>query len=342
MRRFLIFVLVLLASTAFSASLAACRQVPAQYPKGEGGSPSLWASPSSSPTPTPTPTETPTPTATATPTLEVVFVPEGFQIGELGLLQNPETGKNVLAMNPEADWERVRNGIIGGLWQVNVDWANYTGQGNDATKYTKEDFVKAALEGKVLKIGIPVRANIDWNNIDKDKYSFEYPARPTLLELKTVETKLDYIKIQILDPDAFKNYLGGKSWLEQDMEVFSPIGDPSLSVNYSDGAAHFSVDGNGELIFSVGSYYFKDIQLYPLEFWLGRFNSKKGIGSEADRAVTHFLGVTMAELEHFSAGELKITGIDGTIIKYVGIPRIQQDVLWEEWYLSPQLFIFGK
>jgi len=50
----------------------------------------------------------------------------------------------------------------------------------------------------------------------------------------------------------------------------------------------------------------------------------------------------MAELEHFSAGELKITGIDGTIIKYVGIPRIQQDVLWEEWYVSPQLFIFGK
>jgi len=75
MRRLMIFALVLLASTVFSASLAACRQVP------EGGSPSLRVSPSSSPTPidtptltvtptTPTKTPTPTPiaTATATPT----------------------------------------------------------------------------------------------------------------------------------------------------------------------------------------------------------------------------------------------------------------------------------
>ncbi len=72
MHRFLIFVLALLASTAFSASLAACRQVPA------GGSPSLRVSPSSSPTlalsevegptNTPKPIEPPTPTATATPT----------------------------------------------------------------------------------------------------------------------------------------------------------------------------------------------------------------------------------------------------------------------------------
>ena len=66
MRRFLLVALVLLASTALSASLAACRQVP------EGGSPSTHVSPSSSPTPTatntPKPTTTPTPTATATAT----------------------------------------------------------------------------------------------------------------------------------------------------------------------------------------------------------------------------------------------------------------------------------
>ncbi|MFH1633546.1 MAG: hypothetical protein ABIG63_05990, partial [Chloroflexota bacterium] len=37
-----------------------------------------------------------------------VFIPEGFQVSELGLLQDPETGRDVLAMNPEADWERVR------------------------------------------------------------------------------------------------------------------------------------------------------------------------------------------------------------------------------------------
>jgi hypothetical protein len=62
MRRFLIFVLALFASTAFSASLAACRQVP------EGGSSSLRVTPSSSPNPTTTKTQTPKPPATATPT----------------------------------------------------------------------------------------------------------------------------------------------------------------------------------------------------------------------------------------------------------------------------------
>ena len=68
-------------------------------------------------------------------------IAEGFAIAEGGLLKNPETGKNVLAMNPEADWERVREGIIGGLWQANMDWYQYTGQGSDALNYsTKEEF----------------------------------------------------------------------------------------------------------------------------------------------------------------------------------------------------------
>jgi len=77
MRRFLIFVLALLTSTALSASLAACRQVP------QGGSPSLRVTPSSSPTPTatntPKPTTTPTPTATAT--LTEVPLPLYWQCG---------------------------------------------------------------------------------------------------------------------------------------------------------------------------------------------------------------------------------------------------------------------
>ncbi|MFH1908440.1 MAG: hypothetical protein ABIL11_13835 [Chloroflexota bacterium] len=85
MRRFLIFVLALLTSTALSASLAACRQVP------EGGSPSLRVSPSSSPIPalseaegstnTPKPTETPipTPTLTPTPTTEALLPQEEIE-----------------------------------------------------------------------------------------------------------------------------------------------------------------------------------------------------------------------------------------------------------------------
>ena len=74
MRRFLILVLALLASTALSASLAACA-IP------EGGSPSLRVTSSFSPTPTPTntpkPSKTPTPTATATPT--EVPMPSGLE-----------------------------------------------------------------------------------------------------------------------------------------------------------------------------------------------------------------------------------------------------------------------
>jgi hypothetical protein len=74
MRRFLIFVLALLTSTAFSASLASC-------------SFSLKVSSSSSPTPTltntPEPSETPTPTLTATPTKipmpeSLNTVPDGY------------------------------------------------------------------------------------------------------------------------------------------------------------------------------------------------------------------------------------------------------------------------
>lgn len=67
---FVLTIFALLVSTALSASLAACRQVP------EGGSPSLRVTPSSSPTPTdtPKPTETPTPTATETPTPEPAWM----------------------------------------------------------------------------------------------------------------------------------------------------------------------------------------------------------------------------------------------------------------------------
>jgi hypothetical protein len=62
-------------------------------------------------------------------------------------------------MNPEAEWARVRQEIIGGLWEANVDWAKYTGQGNDVVNYTKDAFIKVALEGKQFHIGIPARVD---------------------------------------------------------------------------------------------------------------------------------------------------------------------------------------
>jgi len=309
-------------------------------PEGTAAKPTETAGPSATATPTETATETATPTETQTP--EVIFVPERFQIGELGLLKNPETGRNVLAMNPEADWNRVREEIIGGLWQANVDYFGFTGEASDAINYSKEAFIQAAKEGKTLKIGIPVRANIDWDNVDKEKRPGVslYKMRPSILNLKMVEIKLDDIKIQILDSDAFKNYLGGKGWWDEEMEAFSPYAFSDSRSPIS--PVHFSVGDNGELVISTGSYYFGDTRPVPEEFWLGRFNSEKGIGSQADRAVTLFLGETMAELMHFSAGEFKFTGLDGKIIKVVALTMIEQDVLWEKWYVSPQLFIFSK
>lgn len=93
MRRLILLTLALLVSTALSASLAACRQVP------EGGSPSLRVSPSSSPTATNTPkpptasalptntpkppTETPTPTATLPEEVKVALLSMGYTLEDL-------------------------------------------------------------------------------------------------------------------------------------------------------------------------------------------------------------------------------------------------------------------
>jgi hypothetical protein len=338
MRRFLIFVLALLASTELSASLAACA-IP------QGGSPSLRVYPSSSPTPTntPKPTKTPTPIATLTPTeasAETIFVPEGFAIADGGLLRNPETGKDVLAFNPEADWERVREEIIGGLWEANVDWTSYTGQGNDATKYTREEFIKAALEGNKFHIGIPVR--LDAKNIPED---FER-GRDRFVVFKMVDIMLDNIQIQILSPDAFVKYTG-RGWLETGQEAYDCASYPGTGSN----ACFFTTNAD-RLMVSIGSFYFGSQIISSLQGLIGNFNPElyekypsyfrpDGIGIEADRALSFTLGYALDELDFFSLAHYKFTAPNGDNIKIISIGKTM-GYPDEESYLNPNLFIFSK
>ena len=64
------------------------------------------------------------------------------------------------------------------------------------------------------------------------------------------------------------------------MEAFGAL---ALPLNKSSAAvASFLVDDDGELTISLGSYSFSEYQLLSTKFWLGRFNSEQGIGSEAD------------------------------------------------------------
>ncbi|MEN6480566.1 MAG: hypothetical protein ABFD29_00075 [Anaerolineaceae bacterium] len=283
----------------------------------------------------------PTPTPEAT---EIPFTPEGFSIGELGLLQNPETGKNVLMMNPESDWQKFREDFLANLWQVNVDWASFTGQRSDALNYsTKEAFLEAALEGKKLEIGIPVR-------IDGEKlpdYGFFKEYKSTALILKNVEVKLDNIKIQVLDPGAFKNYTG-MNWANDKQEAFACIGGlPWVGANF----CLFTAEEEN-LVISVGNSNPADQVLAPRPYLLGKFDSAiyekyptyfrpDGIGVEADHAASFLMGFGMADLlGNASAGFITPTGPDGKIFKVINfgaVPPAQR----QTYYRNPYLFIFS-
>ena len=274
-------------------------------------------------------------------TPETSFVPEGFSIGPAGLLKNPETDVNELALNKDADWTRVAPEIQGALWQASRDWYAYTGETSDALNYaTREEFIKAAQEGQFFTIGIPERDNINWDNVDTNKYKVLLSIKSSLLELNMVRAKLDNIHIQFLDPDAFKQYMEGKGWLDKDMPAFSPVAMASPISDIS--ATLFEVDGNGDLVISIGSYSFRDVPSVPMDYWVGRFAGEQGIGSQADRAVTHFLGRIINKLEYLSEGEEDVVGLDGTTIKYVSISKISQRAPDNEWYLSPPLIVFNK
>jgi hypothetical protein len=292
-----------------------------------------------------------------------IFTPEGFQISELGLLQNPETGRNVLVMNPEADWERVREEIIGGLWQANIDWWRFAGQSSDALNYSQEEFIKAALEGKTLKIGIPVRDHPDWDNWGgrddpHSYYNVIYKTdRQTLLRLKSVNVRLDDIQLQVLDPVHFKEFMGGRDWLDLEQEAISQGIMPSDKGN---GAIAFTVSDNGELVITTGSYDFRDIPIPDNpNLTIGRFDDslhdnyhnffrEDGLGVTADKAASYYIGVITEWLNHLPQAEKKTYYREmknGIAYKYILVPLALPDDIridLDKRYTSLPLFIFTR
>jgi len=102
----------------------------------------------------------------------------------------------------------LREEIIGGLWEANIDWANYTGQRNDAVSYTKDAFIDAALEGKKFKIGIPVR--LDGKYIPVDKV-FQR-SKDRFVILKVVDISLIIFKFNYLLPMLLNNIPEKVGW----------------------------------------------------------------------------------------------------------------------------------
>lgn len=162
---------------------------------------------------------------------ETGFVPEGFQIGELGLLRNPQTGVDVITLNKDADWKRLREEILIGLWEANIVWSRFTGPETDATNYTREKFMEAALQGQEFHIGIPVR--VDTGEVPN---GFDKKHASRAIVLKMVDVRLDNIGIQVLDPYAFREYTGG-DWTTEGQEAYACKGD--------------AVKGNTICLFSV-------------------------------------------------------------------------------------------
>jgi len=305
-----------------------------------------------------------------TPTPEVIFVPEGFQIGELGLLQNPETGKNVLAMNPEADWQRVREEIIGGLWQANIDWDKFTGESSDALNYSKEAFIKAALEGKILKIGIPVRDNITLEKIVRAKENGNLIEGPhddynvlfikyggSLVRLKLVEVRLNNIQVQVVAVSSFKHLMGEKEWLDLGNEALSQTLTPNDKGN---GAIHFGINEEKNLIITTGNYYTGDQPVGGMQLTMGNFNPafhdkyptyfrEDGLGVNVDKAASFYTACIVDWLKQLPAGEKDIGGgfKDGRRLRYIllplALPAVGAGSLdTSGWYVNPSIFVFTK
>ena len=293
----------------------------------------------------------------ATPTPEApeqVFVPEGFQMGELGLLRNPETGKNVLVMNPEADWEAFRQMAIGSIWQASKDWAGLTGEQSDASKMTQEEFLSKALAGEKLTFGIPVRADTKGLEDKEPTYPESwgpYDLYTKDVKFKIVKARLDDVIIQVLDPVSFEKYMGGLDWYDAKQEAFTPVPDvPSAS---SQTAIHFA-EKNGQLVISVGSYYFGDVPVSPRLVTFGKFDneiSKKykgyyrpdGIGIEANKVATRLIIWTLEKLKYLPYwNQVKAPAYKRfTLQNFVRLSHIGNDKIDFFGDISP-LFVFSQ
>jgi len=134
----------------------------------------------------------------------------------------------------------------------------------------------------------------------------QYDLYPYDVEFKIVEARLDNIGIQILDPVAFKKYMGGLDWYNAEQEVFSPF--PNVPNARPQTAIHFA-EKNGQLIISVGSYYFGDAPVSPRSETFGKFDNEisnkyksyyrpDGIGVEANNAATRIIMWTLEEFNY--------------------------------------------
>lgn len=282
----------------------------------------------------------------ATPTPEAVFVPEGFEIGELGLLRNPETGKDVLTLNPEADWARVREEIIGGLWQANVDWANFTGQTNDAVNYTKDAFIAAALQGKQFHIGIPVR--LDGTSISESDRGHQRNKDQYVILQMVDGVSLDNIQIQVLTPDAFVTNTG-LGWMANKQQAIDCASYPGTAAN----VCLFSTDGNKNLTISVGNFNLEGEVVTSKHLLIGRFDPAlaekyptyfrpDGIGVEADTAANFTLKFVIDELNRFPTASHTFTGADGRTVKVFNVGLLKDRFFDEIFYSKPHLFIFSE
>jgi hypothetical protein len=266
-------------------------------------------------------------------------------VGPLGLLRDPSTGQDVLGLNATADWNGLRQQLIEGLWTANVDWSEYTGESNDATKYsTREAFVEAGLQGQTFQLGIPVR--IDESLIPKEDTTL-WDSRERFVVMQPVDVELRDIQLQILAPVLFKQY-AGKGWMDSGQEAY----DSGLSgvARSAPGATLFSAAG-GTLTISVGSLNFVPLEQAAStkpEFLIGNFDAAfpkqyptryrpDGIGKAADAAASWVLGMAVDELNNFARGHYEFKSADGSNRKVISIQQASSTM-----FTNRMLFVFVR
>jgi len=360
--------ILLISSIVFSSILYGCVALAPQLTP----TPTVTEMPNTeTPRPTETPTFTPSPTSTSTITPLPPFVPEGFTVGELGLLRNPETQQNALRLNQEADWAAFRQLIVENLWQANRDWASFFGLSSDATRLSKEEFLKKALAGEMLTFGIPIRADSkDLTIICPPQGCRPYKGRPgektysgypSDIQLHVVQARLDGIRIQVVDSAAFIQYMEGRGWTASDQQAYS-LGNPDHVQSIKEAscnAIHFAEE-NGFLIITLGSYYSDDVPNISQTLLIGRFDTSlhgkypsyyrgDGLGVQADHASSVLLGSAIEHLQYFQDvrwrngyGQLvHMKRSDGTFIDALSSQAIQRDHFDESW-LNWNLFLFSQ
>lgn len=336
MKPYKIFFLFLLLSLTACGSTPVALTAPASLTLPPTDAPSTSPAPTAKPTVS-TPTETLMPTSAETP--EVVFVPEGFKIGPGGLLRNPD-GKDVLAFNPEADWGKFQQIIRARFYEIGWEWYKYTGIRSDVLNYSfEEEFIKAAQEGNVFNIGIPVR--VDGSYVPNN--TLDQREKDRFVELEMVNVSLNDIQIQILAPEEFKQFTG-KNWQENGQKAYDCISYPGTGSN----VILFSTNET-KLVISVGSFYSKSNIPPSFQGIIGDFNPElyekyptyfrpNGIGVKADRAASFILGIAIDEFEFFSLSHFEFTGTKGNK-KYIAIGPIE-GYPDQENHLNPYLFVF--